>query len=62
MNISSRQAHWQQVYTSKGETEVSWFQEDPAPSLQTIARSGAPRFGDHRYWRRRVAACRCSAR
>jgi SAM-dependent methyltransferase len=41
MNQPSRQAHWQQVYTSKGETEVSWFQEDPAPSLAMIARTGA---------------------
>jgi trans-aconitate methyltransferase len=41
MNEASRQAHWQQVYTSKGENEVSWFQENPAPSLDMIARTGA---------------------
>ena len=33
MNAESRQAHWEKVYTSKGENEVSWFQENPAPSV-----------------------------
>ena len=32
MSAESRQAHWEKVYTSKGENEVSWFQEKPAPS------------------------------
>ena len=41
MNAASRQAHWQRVYTSKGEKEVSWFQENPGPSLDLIARTGA---------------------
>jgi SAM-dependent methyltransferase len=36
-----RQAHWEGVYTKKGENEVSWFQESPAPSLQLIAQVGA---------------------
>ncbi|HLW91126.1 MAG TPA: methyltransferase domain-containing protein [Roseiarcus sp.] len=44
MNEASRQAHWRQVYTSKGENEVSWFQENPAPSLDLIARTGAGAF------------------
>jgi SAM-dependent methyltransferase len=38
---SDRQAHWEDVYTKKGENEVSWFQEKPAPSLQLIAQAGA---------------------
>ncbi len=42
MDDGSRQAHWRQVYVSKGENEVSWFQENPAPSLDMIARTGAP--------------------
>jgi trans-aconitate methyltransferase len=38
-----RQAHWENVYTTKGETEVSWFQETPAPSLELMALIGAAR-------------------
>jgi SAM-dependent methyltransferase len=41
MRSESRQAHWQNVYTKKGENEVSWFQENPAPSLELIAQVGA---------------------
>lgn len=37
----SRQAHWEGVYTQKGENEVSWFQESPAPSLDLIVQVGA---------------------
>lgn len=37
MQSESRQAHWQDVYTRKGETEVSWFEENPALSLELIA-------------------------
>jgi 2-polyprenyl-3-methyl-5-hydroxy-6-metoxy-1,4-benzoquinol methylase len=40
-DISSK-AHWENVYTSKGETEVSWFQHNPAPSLELIAMTGIP--------------------
>jgi hypothetical protein len=40
MQSESRQAHWQNVYTKKGENEVSWFQENPAPSLDLIAEVG----------------------
>lgn len=36
-----RQAHWEGVYTKKGENEVSWFQENPAPSLELITGVGA---------------------
>jgi len=41
MTNSSRQAHWDNVYGIKGEREVSWFQESPAPSLELIALAGA---------------------
>ena len=41
MTSEGRQAHWDKVYASKGEKEVSWFQENPAPSLDLIAKTGA---------------------
>src|SRR4051812_2440068 len=41
MATESRQAHWENVYASKREDEVSWFQESPAPSLALIAGIGA---------------------
>jgi hypothetical protein len=41
MNEASRQNHWENVYATKGESEVSWFQETPAPSLELIALVGA---------------------
>jgi SAM-dependent methyltransferase len=34
--MSERKTHWERVYTTKGETEVSWFQESPAISLELI--------------------------
>ncbi|QOZ42547.1 SAM-dependent methyltransferase [Bradyrhizobium sp. CCBAU 53340] len=34
--MSDRTPHWQNVYATKGETEVSWFQESPAISLGMI--------------------------
>ena len=40
MDNIDRQAHWQNVYAIKAEKEVSWFQENPAPSLDLIAASG----------------------
>ena len=36
MTASDRQSHWQTVYLTKGEQEVSWSQPDPQPSLQLI--------------------------
>jgi 2-polyprenyl-3-methyl-5-hydroxy-6-metoxy-1,4-benzoquinol methylase len=36
MNDVSRKAHWENVYTTKSENQVSWFQENPAPSLELI--------------------------
>jgi 2-polyprenyl-3-methyl-5-hydroxy-6-metoxy-1,4-benzoquinol methylase len=40
MKADSRKAHWETVYTSKGEQEVSWFEEKPVPSLELIATAG----------------------
>lgn len=34
--MSTRSAHWENVYATKGETEVSWFQDSPAISLALI--------------------------
>lgn len=41
MNDVSRQRHWEDVYATKGESEVSWFQETPALSLELIRLVGA---------------------
>lgn len=37
MQSESREVHWQNVYTTKAEAGVSWFQETPEPSLQLMA-------------------------
>ncbi|WGD52279.1 class I SAM-dependent methyltransferase [Bradyrhizobium sp. CB1650] len=34
--MSDRSTHWENVYATKGETEVSWFQDRPAISLEMI--------------------------
>ena len=36
MSTGDRAAHWETVYRSKGEREVSWFQEDPSISRALI--------------------------
>ena len=33
-------AHWEQVYATKAEREVSWFEEGPAVSLELIEACG----------------------
>jgi SAM-dependent methyltransferase len=38
-----RIAHWEGVYSTKGEKEVSWFQEDPAISVELIKQTNATR-------------------
>ena len=40
MSDVGRKTHWENVYTTKGEKEVSWFQENPAPSLELTALAG----------------------
>lgn len=40
MSSLDRQAHWQNVYQTKSEREVSWFQESPEVSLDLIRATG----------------------
>lgn len=40
MNSLDRQAHWENVYTTKGENEVSWFEQSPTVSLDLIRGTG----------------------
>ena len=40
MENVGRQAHWENVYTTKAEGEVSWYQQSPAPSLELIVQTG----------------------
>jgi trans-aconitate methyltransferase len=41
MHKSARQVHWDTVYQTKGEDQVSWFEAEPRLSLDLIARTGA---------------------
>lgn len=34
--MSDRSTHWENVYATKGEAEVSWYQDSPAISLELI--------------------------
>ncbi|MBB4052629.1 SAM-dependent methyltransferase [Devosia subaequoris] len=38
--MSEREDHWQGVYSTKGEDEVSWFEESPAFSLGLLDAAG----------------------
>ena len=40
MDPKERQAHWENVYRTKAETEVSWFQKTPTLSLDFIHSAG----------------------
>lgn len=40
MSTLERQAHWQNVYQTKDENAVSWFQERPDISLDLIHATG----------------------
>ncbi|MEY9181008.1 SAM-dependent methyltransferase [Bradyrhizobium sp. USDA 326] len=42
--MSDRATHWDHVYATKGEAEVSWFQDSPSPSLDLI-RAANPDHG-----------------
>jgi SAM-dependent methyltransferase len=44
MSDPDRSAHWEGVYRTKGEREVSWFQETPSVSLELIRSAGATRL------------------
>jgi len=41
--MSDRSMHWDNVYASKGEAEVSWFQNSPATSLAMISAANPDR-------------------
>ena len=41
MTDTNRQRHWENVYASKGEADVSWFQETPALSVELMKLVGA---------------------
>ena len=34
--MSDRSTHWDHVYATKGEAEVSWYQDSPATPLEMI--------------------------
>lgn len=38
--MSERQAHWQRVYTSKEENQLSWHEDAPALSLDLLGEAG----------------------
>lgn len=40
MSVLDRQNHWQNVYETKGERDVSWFQEIPQISLDLVHATG----------------------
>jgi ubiquinone/menaquinone biosynthesis C-methylase UbiE len=42
MQGKDHQTHWQSVYATKGEREVSWFQDDAQPSLSLIEEVASP--------------------
>jgi trans-aconitate methyltransferase len=41
MTAADRESHWENVYVTKDETAVSWFEESPGLSLDFLARAGA---------------------
>ncbi|MVT55606.1 methyltransferase domain-containing protein [Bradyrhizobium yuanmingense] len=41
--MSDRSTHWDHVYATKGEAEVSWHQDSPATSLAMIRAAGSDR-------------------
>ena len=40
MNNAGRHAHWDTIYQTKGEHELSWFEESPTISLELIRATG----------------------
>jgi hypothetical protein len=41
--MESRRAHWDHIYAIKPENELSWYQENPAVSLELIRAAGTPK-------------------
>ena len=42
MSEQTREQHWNDVYTRKADTDVSWYEPEAAVSLELIARCGLP--------------------
>ncbi|MBZ9654891.1 class I SAM-dependent methyltransferase [Phyllobacterium lublinensis] len=40
MTATDRQAHWQNVYSTKAETELSWYEDTPEFSLSLLREAG----------------------
>jgi SAM-dependent methyltransferase len=36
MKATGRKSHWEDVYSAKAETGLSWYQDEPRPSLELI--------------------------
>ena len=45
MSTAERQAHWNAVYATKAEDEVSWFEPVPQLSLDLIGKTELPKTG-----------------
>jgi 2-polyprenyl-3-methyl-5-hydroxy-6-metoxy-1,4-benzoquinol methylase len=45
MMAIDRKAHWESVYSTKGDTEVSWYQSEPRLSLELIRSVAPPAHG-----------------
>ncbi|SFA92134.1 Methyltransferase domain-containing protein [Flavobacterium swingsii] len=41
--MENKKAHWENVFTTKTETEVSWFQENPETSINFVKEFGLPK-------------------
>jgi ubiquinone/menaquinone biosynthesis C-methylase UbiE len=41
--MENKKAHWENVFATKHETEVSWYQENPKTSLEFIAKLNIPK-------------------
>lgn len=41
--MTTRQTHWNDVYTRRAPTEVSWFQREPTRSLELIEHASLPK-------------------
>ena len=42
MSDTGRHSHWEKVYQTKGDRDVSWFEESPRVSLDLIRATGVP--------------------
>ncbi|HMF05968.1 MAG TPA: class I SAM-dependent methyltransferase, partial [Methylocella sp.] len=41
--MAGRQAHWDHICGTRSESELSWYQENPAVSLELIRAAGTPK-------------------